>query len=263
MFSEELEELIEIAIADGELTDKKRQIIFKRGASEGVDLDELEMILDSRLAKKRKSLGLGNAHSTQVPPMPQPAPVHQNVNQKVGGINKCPACGAEVVTGSLQCVECGHTFVNVQGNNSVQRFADMIREIESKHTTSNSGNGKDGMFNTLTKTLGSSSRKDEIISAIDTFPIPNSKEDLLEFLCFLKPKAEKNSGNGFSKGMLNVVTYGAYGAMSKDRIAIAYKAKYEECLNKAKFFLSQDPKFEEQLINSGIMPPKKKKLFGR
>lgn len=261
MFSEALEELISIGIADGELTDKKRQIIFKRASAEGVDLDELEMILESRLSKQRKSLGLGSAPAMQAPPTPQQAPVQTNVNQKVGGINKCPACGAEVVTGTLECSECGHTFVNMQGNNSVQRFADMIREIESRHTTSSVGNGN--MLNTLTKTLGSSSRKDEIISAIDTFPIPNSKEDLLEFLCFLKPKAEKNKGNGFSKGMLNVVTYGAYGAMSKDRIAIAYRAKYEECLNKAQFFLSQDPKFEEQLINCGILPPKKKKLFGK
>ena len=144
----------------------------------------------------------------------------------------------------------------------MQRFADMIREIENRHTTSNPGYGNGNILNTLTKSLGSSSRKDEIVSAIDTFPIPNSKEDLLEFLCFLKPKAEKDKGNGFSKGMLNLVTYGAYGALSKDRIVIAYRAKYEECLNKAKFFLSQDPEFEDRLISSGILPPKKKKFFG-
>lgn len=262
MFSEELEELIEIAIADGELSEKKRQILFKRAASEGIDLDEFEMILDSRLSKKRKSLGLGTAPSMQTPPIPPvlpQVPVQHNANQKVGGINKCPNCGAVVVTGSLQCGECGLTFVNMQGNNSVRRFAEMIREIEVRHTTSNAGNG--GVLNSLSKTLGSSSRKDEIISAIDTFPIPNSKEDLLEFLCFLKPKAEKNKGNAFSKGMLNLVTYGAYGALSKDKIVIAYKAKYEECLSKARFFLSQDPTFEAQLINSGILQPNKKKRF--
>ena len=259
MFSEELEELIEIAIADGELTEKKRQILFKRAISEGIDLDEFEMILDSRLSKKRKSLGLGSAPSMQAPPMPPQVPVQPNDSQKVGGINKCPNCGAVVVTGTLQCVECGFTFVNMQGNNSVRRFADMIREIEARHTTSNAGNAD--VINTLTKTLGSSSRKDEIISAIDTFPIPNSKEDLLEFLCFLKPKAEKNKGNAFSKGMLNLVTYGAYGALSKDKIAIAYRAKYEECLNKARFFLAQDPEFERQLIDSGILQPTKKKRF--
>ena len=53
MYSEELESLIEIALADGELTEKERQILLKRAQSEGVDSDEFEMVLAARLTKMK------------------------------------------------------------------------------------------------------------------------------------------------------------------------------------------------------------------
>ncbi|MDE5882636.1 MAG: hypothetical protein K2H60_12990 [Muribaculaceae bacterium] len=55
MFSDELEMLIEAAIADGEITDKERSILHKRASSEGVDPDELDMIIDARILKMRTS----------------------------------------------------------------------------------------------------------------------------------------------------------------------------------------------------------------
>lgn len=257
MFSEELELLIEAALINGTIGEKQLQILTKRAVAEGIDPDEFELIINSRIVQKQKMM-----MSVAAPPLPT-QPIHEPIttNQKIGGINKCPSCGAVVETGNISCVKCGHTFVNMEGNNSVQRFANMIREIEGRHQTG--GEGSASIVNGLTKGLGMSSRKNEICSAIDTFPIPNSKEDLLEFLCFLKPKAEKDQQNKFSKGMLNVVTYGAYGALSKDKITLSYKAKYEECLQKAMMFLKNDPQFEELLIQNKIIQPKKKKFFGK
>lgn len=49
MFSKDLERLIEAALVDGVITDKERQIIHRRAAREGVDPDELDMILDSKI----------------------------------------------------------------------------------------------------------------------------------------------------------------------------------------------------------------------
>ena len=256
MFSEELELLIEAAMINGTIGEKQFQILSRRAVAEGIDPDEFEMIINSRLIQKQKMMMTAAAPPLPTQPVQEPMPT----NQKVGGINKCPSCGAVVETGNISCVKCGHTFVNMEGNNSVQRFANMIREIESRHQTG--GESTAAIVNGLTNSLGLGSRKNEICSAIDTFPIPNSKEDLLEFLCFLKPKAEKtNQENKFSKGMLNVVTYGAYGALSKDKITMAYKAKYEECLQKAMMFLNNDPQFEELLILNNIIQPKKKKFF--
>lgn len=241
MFSETLEELIEIAISEGELTDKNRQILCKRAVSEGIDIDEFEMVLDMRLAKQKKKLGV-----TSAPPVAPvaPAPAPQPTNQKFGGVNKCPACGSIVESGSVKCHECGHTFVNVSGNNSVQRLSDILREIEARHQNTGEKKGMGGFLNNLGRSIGlfDSGREEEICTAINTFPIPNSKEDLIEFICFLKPKAELAKKTG-------------------EPIYIAYNTKYEECLSKAGLFLSEDPQFELLLQQNGIKIGKKK-LFG-
>lgn len=47
--SVDFEKLINHALSDGELSDKEKQVIFKRAQKEGVDLDELELILEAKL----------------------------------------------------------------------------------------------------------------------------------------------------------------------------------------------------------------------
>ena len=42
----EIEKLIDLAIADGEITDKERSVILKKAEKLGEDPDEVEMILD-------------------------------------------------------------------------------------------------------------------------------------------------------------------------------------------------------------------------
>lgn len=49
LFSDGLEDLINAAVATGEVTDKKREIILRRAIKEGEDPDEVEMVLDARI----------------------------------------------------------------------------------------------------------------------------------------------------------------------------------------------------------------------
>jgi hypothetical protein len=49
MYSEKLEEVIAAAIADGNLTDQKRNIIKRRAEKEGEDVEEVMMVVESRL----------------------------------------------------------------------------------------------------------------------------------------------------------------------------------------------------------------------
>lgn len=49
LFSDGLEELINAAVATGEVTDKKREIILRRAIKEGEDPNEVEMVLDARI----------------------------------------------------------------------------------------------------------------------------------------------------------------------------------------------------------------------
>lgn len=72
MYNEKLESLICAALADGVLTEKEKQVLFKKAEVMGIDLDEFEMVLEGRLAKLQKEMAAK---------APQPA---QPVQQKKG-----------------------------------------------------------------------------------------------------------------------------------------------------------------------------------
>ena len=80
MYNEQLEKLIELALADGELTEKEKQILFKKAEAEGIDLDEFEMVLEARIFEKTKNKTTETAASPK--------------SDKLGDVKKCPACGA-------------------------------------------------------------------------------------------------------------------------------------------------------------------------
>lgn len=54
MYNEKIEELINAALTDGILTEKEKLVLYKQAEKEGIDLDEFEMVLNSRLAKIEK-----------------------------------------------------------------------------------------------------------------------------------------------------------------------------------------------------------------
>ena len=154
MYNEELEQLIDAALADGVLTDKEKQILFKKAESFGVDLDEFEMVLNARALKAQQ-------------------PVHQ-AKEKLGNIVTCPACGAHVPGGTAVCPECGHEFRNIEANHSVQKFSDGLQAANDKMKESAGGA-------ILASTFGIRAKKSPIEQYITTFPVPNTSDDLLEF----------------------------------------------------------------------------------
>lgn len=54
MYSEKLEEVISAALADGNLTEQKRNIIMRRAEKEGEDAEEVMMVVESRLLNQTK-----------------------------------------------------------------------------------------------------------------------------------------------------------------------------------------------------------------
>ncbi|MFN9109342.1 MAG: hypothetical protein ACK5XN_04625, partial [Bacteroidota bacterium] len=49
----DLEKLIELTLADGQITEKERNVIMKKAAEFGEDLDEVDVILDAKLHQKQ------------------------------------------------------------------------------------------------------------------------------------------------------------------------------------------------------------------
>ena len=52
-YDPKLEKLIDFALADGELTEKERQVLYAKAMSMGIDLDEFEMVLEAKLYEKK------------------------------------------------------------------------------------------------------------------------------------------------------------------------------------------------------------------
>lgn len=159
MYNEELEMLIDAALADGVLTDKEKQILFKKAQQYGINLDEFEMVLEGRLAKVR-------AQQQQ-----QAAPA----SNKQGGLKKCPACGALIQSMQVKCPECGYEFHNVEANSTVKQLQQKLDEIEASAKPSDD---KISVFSSgLVDPIGR--RKAAVIKSC---PVPNSKDDLIELL---------------------------------------------------------------------------------
>ena len=228
MFSKELEEIIEAALADGVLTDKERAVLHKRAQAEGVDPDELDIVIDGRLAKmKRQEDWL------------RPAPPKEATNQKYGNVLKCPSCGAQVVGGSALCPECGYAFSNVGANSSYEKLSAKLEAIEVAY--------RDKVSISI-PFVGVSNKVKEQANVIRMFPVPNTRADLLEFLASMSAQISSMKQNQSMQ------------VFEEQTMRKAYEAKYEECVNKARISFANDPDFAPYLQKkSGFFS----KLFGK
>lgn len=182
MYDEKIEALIKAALADGVLTEKEKQVLFKKAQEAGIDLDEFEMVLDARLVELQKE-------------EKEKAEKSAPKSDKYGSVRKCPACGAIVGAFKGICQECGFEFTEVDANLSSKKLYDVLsREKDTK-------------------------KKQEII---ETFPLPNTKADILEFLTALKPR------------VLDI----------NSEFAAVYYKKYAECIEKAKVSFGGDKQLQ-------------------
>ena len=86
----EIEKLIDIALKDGQITEKEREIILRKTETLGLDKDEIEMILEGIISDQNKAREIGKT--------------------KQGVIKKCPHCGAPAKAFSDKCDSCGEDF---------------------------------------------------------------------------------------------------------------------------------------------------------
>lgn len=199
MFSDDLNKLIESAFADGVLTDKERAIIKNRAIKEGVDPDELDLILDAEVHKR----SINNTPKTQ----------------KAGTIIRCPNCDAVVEAGAVKCNYCGYVFIGREANKSAQTLFNKLDEVDKAY--------RNNVFASIMSFSGK--KVSERANIIQNFPIPNTKEDLLEFIPSLEIKWH------------NTRTSNSFAA---DKEKMAYRTKYRECIQKAKMLFSDDPDFK-------------------
>jgi len=139
-----------------------------------------------------------------------------------GEIHKCPNCGATLAAFVKSCPECGYELRGAASAYSVQEFS---------------------------RSYASASSNSQKIDLIRTFVIPNTKEDILEFVILASSNINASS---YSRD--NVVVSGG---VSQQDITDAWMAKFEQAHQKANLMLTDDPYLDK--INK-LYVDKKKEL---
>ncbi len=212
MYNEQLEQLIDAALTDGVLTEKEKQVLFKKASALGIDLDEFEMVLDARLLVTQRE----NKAKDKAAPK----------SNKLGDVKKCPSCGAIVNAYLGACPECGYAFEGIGANSTSQNLTDKLEKIAAEWDAKIAAEKKAEKYDIVHDNRIWELSKDKeqaLADAIRTTTIPNTKADLFEFLTMTQASFLSPSTPYWS--------------------AEAYMAKYNEALLKAKSLFANDPMF--------------------
>lgn len=210
-----LENLIEMALADGELTEKEKQVLFKRAQAMGIDLDEFEMVLDAKLYERKKGMQQATQNSQAAPK-----------SDKYGDVRKCPGCGAIVESFNTRCPDCGHEFRNINTSASINALMQQLYDYDTKNP-----GGLEIVDNITGAAMRRVQRKAQIIS---NFPFPTTKEDMLEFLVMATPLAKKKGGFFAKMGDEGSAN------MEHNQLVPAWHAKCEQIIMKARLAMKND-----------------------
>ncbi|WP_405358271.1 zinc-ribbon domain-containing protein [Ruminococcus sp.] len=94
-----------------------------------------------------------------------------------GVIYKCPNCGEQLKSFDLNCPACGFEIRGISATNSVKEFAKKLEDIESHREYE-----KPKRFMTTSLLERISKTDEQKISLIRSFSVPNTIEDMLEFM---------------------------------------------------------------------------------
>ena len=116
-----------------------------------------------------------------------PPPIQETVVEPIterktvyeGNLHKCPNCGEVLNSFMTNCPTCGHEIRGAQGVSSVKQLAMKLEQLEAKRPPRKG-------TNIFAQTFGGGVQLQSIdeqkIDLIRNFSIPNTKEDVLEFI---------------------------------------------------------------------------------
>ena len=192
MFNEQLEKLIEMALIDGMLSDKEREILKRKAVSQGVDEDEFEMVLEAKLYEKQQNLiSTENLQNNQ----------SGNLNVSIEQEN---LSGIQLLFKKITDIE-----NEPKPNYTIKDF--FIPE-DNKPQTSLLGmvfggeSASDKAERKLEKAFDEweLKQKEKIINTIKMFPVENDSDKIIEFLTYSTPLSIKG-GKAPKAGILKAI----------------------------------------------------------
>lgn len=175
-------------------------------------------------------------------------PIRERQTVYDGEVHKCPNCGEVLKSFVANCPTCGYEFRGAKNSSAVKAFAAKLEEIEKSRSTKGSGDTISKFFNTVSAT------DQKKISLIRSFAIPNTKEDLFEFLILASSNIDMQRDMQVS--------------LSQKSVSDAWEAKFEQAYEKAKLSFGNTPEFREverihENKKSQIADSKKKGIIGK
>lgn len=169
---------------------------------------------------------------------------HQGAQRKqtyVGDILKCPNCGEVISSIDVICPSCGHQITGRAGSSSVQHLVSELMIIE------NSRKQKNVLDNLVQSFTGNDDEETSIsskkITLIKNFPIPNTIEEITEFVILAAGNIDVN---------LSKSSFGnKFGRMGNDfkanerGISDAWVGKLQQAYQKAEFMFSDTQMFKK------------------
>ena len=160
-----------------------------------------------------------STNNSTIPPVPQ-SNVQERTQKYVGKILKCPHCGCAIEDRTIVCPDCGMHITGKVALASVQQFKEQLMQIESERKK-----------NFLGVFISAADPVDmKKLSLIRSFPIPNTVDDILEFV-FL---AIANIDVTASKKTSMTIT---------KTISDAWVAKLQQAYQKSSIAFPDDPVF--------------------
>lgn len=147
-----------------------------------------------------------------------------------GNLHKCPSCGEIIKSFETNCPACGHEFRETKASGVVKEFERKLEEIEK--TRPHNTPKRKRSANSETEV---SATDQKIITLIRNFPIPNTKEDLLEFLVLAASNINLKRYDEYDS---NAIT------STEKAVSDAWKAKFDQAYEKAKLSFGREPEFK-------------------
>ena len=163
--------------------------------------------------------------------------------------NICPSCGAVHNSFTINCPYCGYEFRETNASSAVKEFALRLEAIEARREYERPRR----LFAVAEAQQRVSKTDEQKISLIKNFPVPNNKEDMLEFMILATSNINMAvydiSNSNISKG--------------QKEIAEAWYSKAKQIYEKAKHSLSGGSIYSEinalyDNCNASIKKAKKK-----
>lgn len=166
-----------------------------------------------------------------------------------GKIRKCPNCGEILKAFEINCLSCGYEIRDTLVSSAVKEFEMKFESIESRREYEKPR----GLFAAGLELQRVTKTDEQKISLIKSFSVPNSKEDMLEFMIL-------------ATSSINMSEYDCTKAisMSEKKLNDAWFSKVQQVYEKAKRSYSSDSTFAEikDLYDSCIENIKKAKRWG-